>query len=56
MDKELLRRYLNDDSFKAVAVVVGNKKIISTLIMKMKSSSIHLRIARELSHLAQFLI
>lgn len=28
MDKELLRRYLNDDSFKAVAVVVGNKKIV----------------------------
>ena len=60
MDKELLRRYLNDDSFKAVAVVVGNKKIvlrmIFTSIMKMRLSSIRLRIAHELSHLALFLI
>ena len=28
MDKELLRRYLNDDGFKAVAVVFGNKRVI----------------------------
>ena len=28
MNKEILRRYLNDDSFKAVAVVIGNKKIV----------------------------
>lgn len=28
MDKELLRRYLNDDGFKAVAVVFANKRVI----------------------------
>lgn len=28
MDRELLRKYLNDDGFKAVAVIFGNKRII----------------------------
>lgn len=28
MDKELLRKYLNDDGFKAVGVIFGNKRII----------------------------
>ncbi|MCO0861800.1 hypothetical protein WL766_06670 [Staphylococcus pasteuri] len=28
MDKELLRKYLNDDGFKAVGVIYGNKRII----------------------------
>ena len=60
MDKELLRRYLNDDSFKAVSWSLEIRKsywrMIFTSIMKMRLSSIRLRIAHELSHLALFLI
>ena len=28
MNKNLLKKYLNDDSFKAVVVVIGNKRIV----------------------------
>ena len=28
MNKELLRKYLNDDVFKSVVVVIGNKKVV----------------------------
>ena len=28
MNKNLLKKYLNDDSFKSVVVVIGNKRIV----------------------------
>lgn len=28
MNKNLLKKYLNDDSFKLVVVVIGNKRIV----------------------------